>query len=192
MKKLFLVGGGGHCVSCIDVIEQSQKYLISGIFDLPEKVGTQILGYSIIGSDEDLRKYVHPDHFFLITLGQIKSPELRMKKFATLKSWGAQFATVTSPRAYISQHAKLGEGTIILHDALVNSNAQIGENCIVNTKALIEHDSVVSGHCHISTGAIVNGGCSIGEGSFVGSNAVLRETLQVPAKSILGAGGFHR
>ena len=40
MKELILIGGGGgHCRSCIDVIEQEQKFKIAGIIDkkdLPE------------------------------------------------------------------------------------------------------------------------------------------------------------
>ena len=36
MKKIILIGGGGHCKSCIDVIEQEGKYRIAGIVDMAE------------------------------------------------------------------------------------------------------------------------------------------------------------
>ena len=37
MKELILIGGGGgHCRSCIDVIEQEQKFKIAGIIDKKE------------------------------------------------------------------------------------------------------------------------------------------------------------
>lgn len=190
MKKLFLIGGGGHCASCIDVIEESKMYQISGIFDMPDKVGQNLLGYPVLGSDDDLKKYVQPDHFFLITIGQIKTPDVRISKFQMLKNLGAQFATVISPRAYVSKHAVIGAGSIVMHDALVNSKAQIGENCIINTKALIEHDAVIADHCHVATAAVVNGACSVGEGSFIGSNSVLREAVNVPSRTVLSAGVF--
>ena len=35
-EEIILIGGGGHCKSCIDVIEQEGKYQIAGIVDLPE------------------------------------------------------------------------------------------------------------------------------------------------------------
>ena len=54
MQKIILIGGGGHCKSCIDVIEAEGKYDIAGILDMPEFVGEKILGYSIIGTDDDL------------------------------------------------------------------------------------------------------------------------------------------
>jgi len=34
--KILLIGGGGHCKSCIDVIEQECKFQIAGIADLGE------------------------------------------------------------------------------------------------------------------------------------------------------------
>ncbi len=54
--NLILIGGSGHCKSCIDVIEQEQRFQIAGIIALPEKTEQNILGYQIIGSDEDLEK----------------------------------------------------------------------------------------------------------------------------------------
>ena len=50
-----------------------------------------------------------------------------------------------------------------MHDAIVNSNVQIGRHCIINTKSNIEHDVIVKDFCHISTCAVVNGNCVIEE-----------------------------
>ncbi|MBC7428149.1 MAG: NeuD/PglB/VioB family sugar acetyltransferase [Bacteriovorax sp.] len=190
MKNIFLIGGGGHCHSCIDVIEQEQVYLIKGIFDVKENIGKTVMGYPIVGCDEDLKNFISPDHFFLITLGQIKSADLRVKIANELKVLNAMLATVVSPRAYVSKHASIGEGTIILHSALVNSNVKIGTHCIINSQALVEHDSIISNFCHVSTAAIVNGNCKIERESFVGSNCVLREGSIVTEKSVLRAGSF--
>ena len=38
MKKIILVGAGGHCKSCIDVIEKEKKFKIIGIIDNKKKV----------------------------------------------------------------------------------------------------------------------------------------------------------
>ena len=54
MKKILLIGGGGHCRSVIDVIEQEAKYTIAGVIDKKELIGTKVLGYEVIGSDDDL------------------------------------------------------------------------------------------------------------------------------------------
>ena len=37
-KEILLVGGGGHCISSIDVIESTNEYRIGGIIDIKEKI----------------------------------------------------------------------------------------------------------------------------------------------------------
>lgn len=192
MKDLYLIGGGGHCRSCIDVIEMEGKFQIKGIFDIQENVGKTVLGYPIIASDDEIGKFINDSNYFLITIGQIKTSEMRVRFYNQLKELNAKFATVISPRAYVSKHARVGEGTIVLHDVLVNANAEVGKNCILNTKCLIEHDVEVGDHCHISTASVVNGGCVVKMSSFIGSNAVLRQGLIVHEGTLIQAGSFYR
>lgn len=191
MKNLYLIGGGGHCKSCIDVIEATGDFSIMGIFDQVSNVGKKVLNYEIIGTDDDIKNYVSAESYFLITVGQIKSAEPRINIFKILSALKANIAIVISPRSHVSKYAKIGAGTIVMHDSLINADAVVGENCIINTKSLIEHDVFIQSHCHISTAAVVNGNCAIEEGSFVGSNAVLREGLKIPANTIIPAGSFY-
>jgi len=188
MQKLILLGGGGHCKSCIDVIEQEGKYEITGILDAKELVGQKILGYEIIGTDAEIGRLVKEEYSFLVTVGQIKTSAIRKKLFSLLNENSAKIATVISPRAYISKHATIAKGTIIMHNVLVNASASIGENCIINTKALIEHDAIIEDFCHISTSAVVNGGVLVKEGSFFGSNAVSKEYVETDSNAFVKAG----
>lgn len=189
--KLILIGGGGHCASCIDVIEQEAKFEIAGIVD-NDIVSETVLGYPIIGSDDDLRDLRSEYDYALITVGQIKSPVIRIRLFKYAKSLGFVFPAIISPRAYISRYALMGEGVIIMHDALVNPRATIGKNCIINTKALVEHDAVIEDHCHVSTAAVVNGGACISKGTFVGSNAVTKESVETKENDFIKAGSLFK
>ena len=182
-EKIILIGGGGHCKSCIDVIEQEGRFTIAGIADVHEKKQNTVLGYSVIGTDEDLAKLIKISPNVLITLGQIKFPTRRTELFNQLKQMNACFPVIVSPLAYVSSHAQVAEGTIVMHHALINAGAKVGKNCIINTKALIEHDAVIEDHCHIATGAVVNGGAKIGTGSFFGSNAMTREYIEIGRSS---------
>jgi sugar O-acyltransferase (sialic acid O-acetyltransferase NeuD family) len=188
MQNLILIGGGGHCKSCIDVIEQSGIYQIAGIVDLPGKLHQKNLGYKIIATDDDLPRLVNEYENFLITLGQIKSPEKRIRIFQTLKDLGAKLPVIISPLVYVSEHARIAEGTIVMHHALINAGAQIGKNCIINSKALVEHDAIIGDHCHIATGAIINGGVKVGPGTFFGSNAVSKEYIEIGENTVIGCG----
>lgn len=186
--ELLLIGGGGHCKSVIDVIEQENIYTIAGIIDQKEFFGQKVLEYDIIGNDDDLENLFQKYKYAIVSVGQIKSPYLRIELCSRLKEIGFELPVIISPRAYVSKHATIGAGTVIMHDALINVNATIGENCIINTKALIEHDSKIGDHCHISTGAVLNGGTIIGEGTFFGSNAVSKEYVSIAKGSFIKAG----
>jgi sugar O-acyltransferase (sialic acid O-acetyltransferase NeuD family) len=186
--ELILIGGGGHCKSCIDVIEQENKYKIKGVVDKIENVGNSVLDYKIFAVDNDLPDLVKDNIFFLITLGQIKNPSPRNDLYNKLKQLGAELPTIISPRAYVSRHAKIGDGSIIMHGAIISAASIIGDNCIINTKAIIEHDVSINSFCHISTSAVVNGGAKIGEGTFLGSNSVTKESIIIGENCVIGAG----
>jgi sugar O-acyltransferase (sialic acid O-acetyltransferase NeuD family) len=189
-KELILIGGGGHCRSCIDVIELTESFNIVGILDVKSQVGKEVLGYEIIGTDDDIAAFAAKKYTFLITIGQISSSQKRQILFNKLLEYDASIATIVSPRAYISKHSNVGEGSIIMHDALINSNANIGKNCIINSKSLIEHDAVIEDHCHISTASIINGGVHVKKGTFFGSNAVSIENVQTTNEDFIKAGAL--
>ena len=188
MKPLFLIGVGGHCRSCIDVIEAEGKYKIAGIIEQTGGNSESILEYQILGNDNDLSELVKEYSTALITVGQIKNPDLRVRLFQQLQGLGFELATIISPRAYVSKNASLGDGTIVMHDALINTGAKIGNNCILNTKSLVEHDAIVEDHCHISTSSVINGGTIIREKTFIGSNTITKEYITVGKTSVIGGG----
>jgi len=190
MKDIILIGGGGHCRSVIDVIEQEGLFSIVGIVDRPEKLGKKVLGYPIIGDDSDLSSLTKRYQYALVTVGQIKSASLRVDLFNRAVKAGFSMPSIVSPHAYVSKSAVLGKGTIVMHSALVNTGTTIGDNCIINSKALIEHDCHISEHCHISTNVTVNGGSTVGRESFVGSGAITRELAVIDNGSFVKAGSL--
>ena len=188
LPELLLIGGGGHCRSCIDVIESEGKYKIAGIVNQSGGSREQILGYGVLGNDEDLPELLKKHPNALITVGQIKSADLRVKLYLQTQEIGFELPTVISPRAYVSKYASLGAGTIAMHDSLINTGAKIGNNCILNTKSLVEHDAIVEDHCHISTSSILNGGTVIRQKTFIGSNTITKEYITVGKNSVIGGG----
>lgn len=189
--KLILLGGGGHCAACIDVIESGNEFEPAGVIDRDSTVGS-VCGYPLLGDDSQLTALRAHYDYALITVGQIRDASTRLRLFKLVTSLGFKLPTIVSPRAYVSKHATLGIGTIIMHDALVNARARIGNNCIINSKALIEHDAVIEDHCHISTGAIINGGAVIKVESFVGSNAVTAENVMGRKGAFIKAGTIFK
>lgn len=189
MESLILIGGGGHCKACIDVIEASGQYRIEGIVDLAKKIGQSVLGYKIIVADEDLPRILNDYQNFFITLGQIKSADRRRDIYENLAKHSVKIPVIVSPRAYVSPHASIGAGSIIMHASVVQPGVQIGLNCILNTGCIIEHDVQIGDHCHIATGALVNGDAVVAAETFIGSQAVIREGIKIGTGCLIGAGG---
>ena len=189
-NNIVLVGGGGHCKSVIDVAE-SAGYTILGILDMPEYVGSSVLGYPVVGTDEDLVKYVDKA-LFIVTVGHIKNAYLRIRLHEHIQSVGGRLATIVASTAHVSRYASIGEGSVVLHNAMVNANAHIGKGCIINTFANIEHDAVIGDFCHISTGAMVNGNCTVGHGVFLGSQSVMVNGIGIMDSCVIAAGSVVR
>lgn len=178
-EKILLIGGGGHCHSVIDVIEQENKYEIYGIVDIKENIGKKVLNYEVISCDDDLEKLFKTCQNAVITIGHIRSNDLRVKLFQKLKNLGFNLPIIISPLAYVSKYASLDEGTVVMHHVLINANVKIGKNCIINTKALIEHDVIVEDNCHISTASVLNGATLVKENTFFGSNSTSKQEAKI-------------
>jgi len=188
MDKILLIGAGGHARSCIDVLEEENQFEIAGLIEKGESISNESLGSPIIGTDNDLRVLRQRYKNALITVGQIKSPQIRIKLYRLLKELNFTLPVIVSSQAYVSKHAQIGEGTIIMHGVIINANTKIGNNCIINNRALIEHDAVIGDHCHIATGAIINGEVSVGNETFIGSGAVTMQSISIGRNCVIGAG----
>ena len=187
MKKIILIGAGGHCKSCIDVIETEKKYKIIKIFDKNKKI-KRLLNYQVFW-EKYLNNFLKKNYAF-VTVGQIKNREIRYNLFKKLKKYGFKIPKIISPYAYVSKHAHIGEGSIVMHNAVINAGAKIGKNCIINTSSLIDHDAIIGDHTHISTKAVINGGTKIGSKVFFGSSSVTKQNIIIKNNSLISANKF--
>lgn len=190
MKNLILIGGGGHCKSVIDVAENA-GYTILGILDMPDRVGEKVLNYSVVGTDNDIFQYIDKA-VFIVTVGHIKDASLRIKLHEKVTAAGGQLGTIISSLAHVSSYAKIGEGSVIMHQAVVNAAVTIGKGCIINTFSNIEHDTIINNYCHISTGAMVNGNCTVGQETFLGSQSVMVNGTSITNGCVIAAGSMIR
>ncbi len=185
-ESIILVGGGGHAKACIDVILSTSKFIIKGYIDIKETLDVK---YNIpyLGDDSNINQYISSSTF-LITVGQIQSPSIRVNLYNKLKALKANLPVIISSNAHVSPNASISEGTIIMHGAIVQFNAKIGVNCIINDRALIEHDAIVGNHCHISTAAVLNGEVTVHDNVFVGSGSIIKNGLTISENVIIGSG----
>ena len=119
--KLILIGGGGHCKSCIDVIEQENKFIIAGIVDINTSI-SDLLGYPMLGNDADLVKLKLSYDYALITTGQIKTPDFQTRLHKVTNPYGEGGASAKVVNTL--KHCRL-EGIIkkTFYDLPINSNS---------------------------------------------------------------------
>jgi len=189
MKKeeIVLFGGGGHCRSVIDVIENEDRFHIAGIVDQAVMLHEKISGYEVIANDDDIPLLAKQYKNFFITIGHIRNSRPRWKLYDKLISSNCQLPVIISPKAHVSGRARLGPGTVVMPFAMVNSGAEIGPNCILNTSCIIEHDTIVGFNNHISTGSIINGNCRIGDNNFIGTNSTILNNITIGDDNLIGA-----
>jgi len=192
-KKLLIIGDGGHARSCIDVIENNKNFKIYGIISGSKKnVGKKIFNYKVIGTDKDLKKLKKKVKYAHVALGSIGGTFLREKLFNKLKKLKFSLPIIKSNKSHISKYAQIGEGTIIMHGAIINANSKIGYNCILNSNSLIEHDCEIGNHSQVSTGAILNGSVTLGSRSFIGSRSVVKNNCKLKSKTFLKMGTVYK
>ena len=188
MRKIIIIGAGGHAKSLIDLILSTGKWQIEGLVGNYDELGKRILGFEVKWNDKELTKIVHDYKYAVLGFASLGMQKKRILFIENLKKIGFILPSIISPNAYISKHSEIGEGTTIGHFSLVNANSTIGKFCIINSQSLIEHDVRIEDFCHISTSVTVNGGVTLGQETFIGSKSMLREGLSIPKGTIISAG----
>lgn len=188
MDKIILVGGGGHCKSIIDSINDLKKFEIVGIVDKKHKkdIGLDI---DIIGSDEDLESlYKSGIKNAFIGVGSIGNPNIRIKLYNLLKNIGYSFPTIIDKTAIVSFNAIIEDGVFVGKGVIINTNVVIEKQCIINSGAIVEHDCKINEFVHLAPGVTLSGGVSIGERTHIGINATIIQNINVGNDVIVGAG----
>ena len=143
MKKLLIVGAGGHG----RVVAEAAEACGWGKIDFLDDNNP-----IAVGKINELESLISSCDGVIISIGR---NELRSK---LSELCGDSLISIIHPKAYVSPSATVGAGSIILPGAVVHSGTVVGRGCIVSIGALIDHDAVIGDFCHINAGAVVGAG----------------------------------
>ena len=189
IKKILLIGGGGHCKSVLDSILKSKEYSEIGIIDKTENIGCGILEIPIIGCDDDLSELYHAGyHYAFVTVGSIGNPYLRIELYKLLEKIGFEIPNIIDMTAIVSNYVKMGRGIFIGKNAVINVGTYIKDGSIINTASTIEHDCIIDKFCHIAPGAVLCGEVKIGENTHIGAGSVIKQQVKIGSNTIIGMG----
>ena len=190
-KSIILIGAGGHAESCIDLLNEQNKFKLKEIIGKKNEIKKILLKkYKIKFCDESLKDLAKTYNYALIGVGQIKDYKVRLKIFNNLKKLNFNLPSICSRHALVSKYSKIGEGSVVMHGAIIGPNVIIGKNCIINSNSIIEHGSRISDNVHVATSVTINSGVVIGSGSFVGSGSVIKQTINIRMNSFVKMGSI--
>lgn len=182
MKNVIIIGSGGHARVIVDIIEKSGDKVL-GFLDQNRDPEEMVLGYPVLGSEvTDTNRFLKENTYFMIGVGDNRKRKMIAEELAL------PWYTAVHPASHIGKAVEVGEGTVVMANAVINPASVIGKHCIINTSASIDHDNRICDFAHISPNAALAGKVEIGEETHIGIGASVIEETQICAGVKVGAG----
>ncbi len=180
MKDVIIIGTGNQAKVVADIVLCSGDNLLG--FLTSDRDKDTFLGKPILGAESDYVKY--KNCCFIVAIGNSTARERISNSME-----GVKWYTAIHPTSVISAiNTSIGEGSVVMANAVINPFAQIGRHCIINTHATVEHDNLIEDFAHISVGATLAGTVKIGKRTWVGAGATVIDEMSICNDCMIGAG----
>lgn len=187
MKNIVVFGCGSHAKVVIDIIEKMELYYILGIIDSYVTAGTNVYGYEVLGDEKLLQQLDVEGGIVAIGDNFIRSNMVQKIKDI---SKDFNFISAIHPSTCVAKGVKLGEGTVVMPGAIINSDSKIGEHCIINTKASVDHDCAIEDFVSLAPGVTLGGNVTIGQHSAISIGTSVIHSIKIADHTIIGAGSI--
>lgn len=187
MRKIAIIGGGGHAKVVSSIILKLREYEIIGYTDA-EDMG-ELLGIPYLGNDDSfINIFRDKIEFVTLGIGQIETSEIRKSIVKKYEEANFKFPTIVSPTAIINRNVQIGNGTTIMDGVVINIDTTIGAYSIINTNSTVEHDCNIGNYVHIAPGVTLSGGVTIQDNSLIGTGSNIIQGINIVSGVVLGAG----
>lgn len=181
--SLIIIGAGGHAKSVADAALSSGHSIAYFVSENTEE-GDTLLDHPVhaaITKEEN--------HTFVIAVGDNHT---RKNIASELKQTypNATFPAIIHPTAYVSPHALIDEGSVILAQANVGPNSTIGAFCIINSAASVDHDNHMGNFTSLAPASATGGNVTIGEQCAISMGAMLKHGVTIGAHCVIGANSY--
>ncbi|MGC1684418.1 MAG: NeuD/PglB/VioB family sugar acetyltransferase [Candidatus Acidiferrales bacterium] len=189
VPRVVVVGCSGHARVIVDILETAKCCHIVGLLDDLRPPGTEVLGYQVIGSDEDLPALVAAGICDSVVVG-IGDNWTRCRIASRIKRTIPEihFLTAIHPSAQIARYCTIGAGTVIMAGVVVNPGSEIGEFCILNSGSSLDHDSRMGRFSSLAPRSVTGGGVKIGDYSAIAIGATISHSISIGEHTVIGAG----
>ena len=180
-KKVVVIGASGHGKVVADIIKEAGDE-VAGFLDDNLEVFPMFSGYPVLGTTAQPLENVEVE--YIVAIGNAKIREMIVERFKGVKWYTAVHSTAVLSKS----DTAIGEGTVIMPNAVINAGAKIGKHCIINTSAVVEHDNKLEDYVHVSVGAKLAGTVCVGKLTWIGIGACISNNLTICDGCMIGAG----
>lgn len=185
MKRIILIGGGGHALSLLEMIKDYS--LIEGYADICPNASMSV---KYLGTDSDILKHYLPDGYSIHhALVYTSAVNLRLREKLQALFTGYELATFVSDTALITKNSEISPGVAIFERVILN-RSKVGRNTILNTGSIIEHDCCIGNNVFIGPGVIMGGEVSVQDNTFIGMGTVIRDEVSICSDVVIGMGSL--
>ncbi|KPF42643.1 hypothetical protein IP87_12485 [beta proteobacterium AAP121] len=170
MTPLLVVGAGGFGRAVVDAAWAQGSWQPCGFIDDRGPALGSWCGLPVLGRLADLAQWRHLAGHVIVAIGDNKA---RVAIGASLRQQNFQLATVVHPRAWVSGHASLAEGTAVMAGAVVSTGVTVGRQVIINVGAVLDHDVTAGDGARLGAGAIAGGGSTLKANAWLRDGGVL-------------------
>ena len=182
MKKIVILGASGHGKVVAEIAKLNGYDHIVFLDDNTSL--TQCGVYSVVGTINDLDKYIFDGFDVIVAIGNASIRKVIQERISRQDA----LMSLIHPKACVSSDVTMGAGTVVMAGAVINTGTVIGKGCIINTGATVDHDNSLGDFVHISVGAHLAGGVTVGSGTWVGIGSAVSNNIEIGAGCMIGAG----
>ncbi len=184
-KSLLIIGASGHGRVVADTAQLSATWNYIAFVDdrYPEIDNSG--GWPVVGKVTELSTLASQFKDVIVGVG---NNLIRLDLQKRARELGFSIATVIHPSATVSKKTKVGDGSVLFANTVVNIGTSLGEACIINTAASIDHDNQIGDGVHVSPGANLAGNVSVGSCTWIGIGSSVVHGIFIGADVTIGAG----
>jgi sugar O-acyltransferase (sialic acid O-acetyltransferase NeuD family) len=190
MQDLWIVGGSGAALEVWAVARAmeaagQQPWKIRGFLVIAGTPEFDPEGLEV--RDESTFLAAPPTSPALIVMG-LGEPSLRQKVARTYASKGFRFATLIHPSVIIGPACRVGKGSVIMAQSVLETHVEVGDHTLLNVGCSIAHNGNLDAFCNLGPGVRLAGWVSLGTRCDLGVGCCVRPRVTLGPDTRVGAG----
>ena len=184
MKKLVIIGAGGHAKETAWVAENAGFEVVGYLDEDATKHNTLISGFPCLGSLDLIKKL--SDCEFTVAIG---NGRIRKKIVNQIAGYHPCYATIIHPSTVlVGKKISIAEGVVLFPSVCLTENITIGMHTILNVKSSVSHDTIIGNFVTLNPSTTICGICTLHDGVEIGAGATVIQGITIQSGALIGAG----